>query len=188
MKAVFQGSVVLTLLLAIAGGAVWALVTLVGLEASLVWGAIIGAIAWAVRTNVERRHEYQRLLADKKREQYYEFLDFWNQTFGVAGQPSHSVEDPEVIRKLRSWSLRLTMIGSDEVVRSWNDLRLFGGADDQPESDEAKRRSIEMMRLWGALWMAMRRDCGHSDTTLHPADVLRSIINDIDQYREHLKP
>lgn len=64
---------------------IWALVTKIGLEGSLVWGAIIGAIARAVRTNVERRHEHQRLMSDKKREQYYEFLDFFDPHLWIGG-------------------------------------------------------------------------------------------------------
>lgn len=163
--------------------AIWALVQYAGLQASLLWTAIIGAAAWAIRSNIEQKREYEKLLADRKREHYLQFLEF------LAGF-LETTDDEPVVRgqrakqkktvspeEFRMWSLRLTLIGSDEVVNAWNSAR--HGATDPGDT-------LGMMKNWGKLWLAMRKDCGHIDTKLGVTDVLASFVNDIEKNREFL--
>ena len=82
------------------------------------------------------------------------------------------------IEEFCKWSLRLTLLGSDEVVRAWNAARRHGA------SAQEGAAGIAVLKEWGKLWLAMRKDCGHSDTKLTVSDVLASFVNDIDQYRE----
>jgi len=168
--------------------AVWVLVHLVGLKASLIWTGLVGAAAWAARTMVQRKQEYRRLLAEQKRQQYYEFLEFMNGffTIGDEEQDPADLNDPERLRELRLWSLRLTMIGSDEVVRAWNSVRLANIASSGEDEEAARRRVVEMMRGWGKVWLEMRKDCGHFDTSLTELDMLSSVVNDINDYRHEL--
>lgn len=168
-------------------GTIWALVHFVGLQASLIWTALLGAIAWVVQNAVHQQQEYRRLLADQKRQQYFEFLDFLNSYIQVSGEPAKEEENSERLRQFRRWSLRLTMIGSDEVVRAWNQARnsaLFA----MPKGTEQEKlnNTIAIFRAWGALWLAMRKDCGHFDTKLTVPDMLASFVNDIDLYRGQL--
>jgi len=163
--------------------AIWALVQYAGLQASLLWTAIIGAAAWAIRSNVEQKREYEKLLADRKREHYLQFLEFLAGFLGTTDdEPVIKGQRPKQkksisIEELRMWSLRLTLIGSDEVVNAWNRAR--NGATDPGES-------LSMMKNWGQLWLAMRKDCGHIDTKLGVTDVLASFVNDIEKSREYL--
>lgn len=176
--------VIIIIAIVIAG--IWALVVYVGLQASLVWTAVLGAAAWSIRSSIEQRRAYQRLLADKKREQYFEFLDFLNHFIegsqqessndvsNAGGGSQHARSIP--IAEFRKWSLRLTLIGSDDVVRAWNTARLSRVA--QTDSDE----SVETLRKWGRLWLAMRKDCGHPDTQLKTSEILASFVNDVDKH------
>lgn len=163
-------------------GAIWSLVHFAGLQASLLWTAIIGAAAWAIRSSVEQRREYQRLLAEQKRKHYFEFLDFMSRFIDAPGNGesthlnemrNHSVS----LSEFRMWSLRLTLIGSDDVVKAWNHARL---------NDPSAEGSLGILKNWGRLWLAMRKDCGHPDTQLGVTDVLNSFVNDIEKSREKL--
>lgn len=159
---------------------IWLLVHFAGLQASLLWAAIIGAAAWAVRSSIEQKREYQRLLAEKKREQYLEFLDILNHFIGEGPEGAAQPNEKFSILELRKWSLRLTLLGSDEVVRAWNSARL-AIPDEQAESV-----GISGLKKWGKLWLAMRKDCGHLDTQLQVSEILSSFVNDIEQHRTTL--
>jgi hypothetical protein len=177
--------VIIVVIVATLVAAIWSLVHFAGLQASLLWTAVVGAGAWAVRSSIEQRREYQRLLADNKRAHYFEFLDFLNRFIGPTGTPEpvskNATKEPRYdqvsLEEFRKWSLRLTLIGSDEVVRAWNATRL------QATSAQEGNPGVTALRGWGRLWLAMRKDCGHPDTQLKVSDVLGSFVNDIDQYR-----
>lgn len=181
------------LVLAAAVAAIWILVKLIGLQASLVWTGVVGFVAWSVRSSVEQKREYQRLLADRKRQQYQEFLTYLERAFvevraesGMssrsrkAGRPAHGTEThaEDLATELRRWSMRLTLVGSDEVIRAFNLARAAA-----IESPDATART-SAMKQWAILWLAMRKDCGHPDTALGPSDMLASFVNDIDEYRD----
>ncbi len=169
------------IVLAIAGVAIWSLVTYAGLQASLLWTAIIGAAAWAIRSNVEQKREHQKLLAERKQEHYLQFLQFLAKFIGTTDEKppaqnnkAKQQQTPVPLEEFRMWSLRLTLIGSDEVVREWNNAR--NGAADPNDP-------LLVMKNWGRLWLAMRRDCGHIDTNLGITDVLGSFVNDVEKSR-----
>ena len=65
-----KGILTLALILAVVVAVVWSLVYYVGLQASLIWTGVIGAIAWAIQTAVQQKQDYRRLLADQKRQQH----------------------------------------------------------------------------------------------------------------------
>lgn len=73
------------------------------------------------------------------------------------------------------------MTGSDAVVKAWNAVRVF----DNSTTQEGEI-NFEMMRAWGRLWLEMRKDCGHHDTSLGITDVLASMLNDAESYRHML--
>lgn len=166
--------VVILLFLAFVGGAAWFFYRYSGVQNPLLWTAALGALGWAIRSSVEQKREYRRLMADKKREHYIQFLDFFSR-FVASSQEEES--DSVSLEEFRRWSLLLTMIGSDDVVRRWNAARSSAGALDQ----------VAMLKVWGSLWLAMRKDCGHPDTRLDVADILTSFVNDIDKHRDELR-
>lgn len=84
------------------------------------------------------------------------------------------------LEEFRKWTLRLTLIGSDDVVRAWKAAKLDVAA------TQGSGAWIEALKGWGRLLLAMRRDCGHAETQLTVSDVLAAVVNDSDQYREEL--
>lgn len=178
----------LVAVLSVLVGAIWALVTFVGLQASLVWAALVGGVAWLVRSEIEKKRELTKLLAEQKRQQYLQFLDFMVQYLGRSDEEA----DAEAARllpgpqKYREWSMRLTLVGSDEVVTAWNAVRALGDgglSDASLTEDEKRKRLVQMMRAWGKLLIEMRKDSGHPDTKLAKSDVFATFVNDMGIYR-----
>ena len=161
--------------LGILAGGVWASLKFLGVSGSVVFSMVIGIFAWLTNQAVEQTKERRHRLAVEKREQYLEFMDFINETFPLGGEGAKLRTNPDRVRQLRQWSLHLTLIGSDEVVTAWNDARL---SDANPKGEAAN-----VLLLWGKLWLAMRKDCGHHDTKLEPPDMLASIVDDVEKFR-----
>lgn len=183
-RSTFAALVVGFLVLAIVIALLWALISFAGLQTSLLWAAIMGALAWVVRSSVEQRREYQRLLAESKRTHYEEFLKFISQVMPVPGAAvsdaiSGQRADSLSLTELRDWSIRLTFIGSDDVVKAWNQACAQRG-----NGEKGDQNACETLRVWGKLWIAMRKDCGHPDTALKPSDVLATFVNDIGENKE----
>lgn len=163
----------LVLLSGIVRFAAWTL----GVESKAIVVALVGFVVWLIQQAIQRNHELERRLAEQKRAQYLEFLDFLNGLLPIAGQAAQQQPNPEQARLLRRWSLYLTMTGSDAVCQEW--IRMQGlatGADDATLLNER-------VRAWARLVHEMRRDSGHPKTTLRPSDMLAPILTDIDQYR-----
>jgi hypothetical protein len=150
----------------------------VGLEASLMWTAIIGGLGWLISTSSERKAEYRRILAEEKRKLYFEFIDFLLSVMAM----SESGKDVELNKEeWRRWSLRLAMVASDDVLRAWNHIK--GQAVDPADEN---RESAEVLKPWGKLLVAMRKDCGHADSAVKPSDLLSVFVNDVHLYRDTL--
>lgn len=168
------GLMTLLLILLVAAVFVWVLHKFVGVQNPLLWTAVLGALGWAIRSSVEQKREYRRLMADRKREHYIRFLDFFSRF--VSSNSNEGTVKEFSLEEFRNWSLHLTLLGSDEVVKKWNAARLLGGGADY----------VEALKVWGGLWLAMRKDCGHPDTVLTVSDVLASFVNDVEVHRERL--
>jgi|ERR1022692_60593 hypothetical protein len=184
----FFGSLLAALVLLGGGtGGIWALTKYGGLQTSLIWTAVAGAIAWSVRSSAEKKRENERLLVEEKRGQYYKFIEFFSKMSSDEGRAEID-KNPSL---LRQWSLNLILIGSDDVITTWNHARtawISLGEEQAQMTDEAKRiRTASMFRWWGEFLMAMRRDCGHAGTKLSITDTLGTFINDVESYRALLE-
>ena len=91
-----------------------------------------------------------------------------------AGEILQSVEYRRAAFELNFW-------GSNEVVNAYNDLMQFMYKRDRDGYRTSDTQ--EMLRLLGTLFLEIRRDVGNSRSKLQPIDMLRSMITDIDQYK-----
>lgn len=154
---------------AVLGGVIWFLTTRVGLENSLLWTAILTGFGWLIVDSIRRGREHERLQADQKREMYFQLLDFTLSALKEVrgGAKANEVEEVIDIDKLTQWNLRLALIGSDDVVRTWNDFKSQSTGDHNPQN---------VLEKFAALLKAMRQDCGHFSTGLEHQDLLALII------------
>ena len=78
--------------------------------------------------------------------------------------------------KYKKTAFDLNLFGSDEVVRAFNALMKQAYEAESPEKQDPK----EMMRTYGNLILEIRKSLGNKKTKLKEFDMLRAMINDID--------
>ena len=176
---VYTALVLVLVLLAAFIGGFYLLVRTVGIEGSLIWSTLVAAMGWIVSEHISRRREHQRLLANQKQDMYFKFLDFLLTFMKKAKEPHGQESNDELIEEMMEWSLRLMLIGSDDVVRAWNSFR-----------DAAGERDVAS--LFGnvaRLLTEMRKDCGHHGTTLSNVELLSVMIkaDDLEQLHDTMK-
>ncbi|MFW6164126.1 MAG: hypothetical protein ACODAJ_15265, partial [Planctomycetota bacterium] len=67
-------------------------------------------------------------------------------------------------------------LGSDEVVRAYNAMLRHTYEAERTGGQDAR----ELMRLWGALLIEIRKSLGNKRTKLQEIDMLRGMVKDID--------
>ncbi len=67
----------------------------------------------------------------------------------------------------------LMIVGSDEVIRAFNEFR-YGMQDIEDAEDKSKVLTDMMMVV-----IKMRKDLGYTSTNIDPKDLLRIFINDL---------
>ncbi len=136
-----------------------------------------GIITWLIKSRVEELRATEKRLIDERRKIYGQILDPYIRLFAdLKGQGP-----AEAIKKITSYDYRktafeLNLIGSDEVVRSHNNLM----KNTYKTEATGKSNPKEMMRLWGALLLEIRKSLVSKKTKLDELDMLRAMIKDID--------
>ncbi|MHB8571880.1 MAG: hypothetical protein ACYDAY_02840 [Candidatus Dormibacteria bacterium] len=127
---------------------------------------VIAGAGYVFRTyfgaSVGKSHAAELQLGELKRSLYLRFFtEYW--------VPLTSGElEGDGMAFLRNWGAEMVLVGSDEVVRSFQTMQ-HGAAKGDP-SPNALSRGAD-------LWLAMRRDMGHVNTRLGKREMLRSIVN-----------
>ena len=80
----------------------------------------------------------------------------------------------------RKTAFELNLYGSDEVIKAYNNLMMHAY---QAEKETAEQDPKELMRLWGALLLQIRKNVGNKKTKLDEYDMLRAMIKDIDSVK-----
>ena len=144
-------------------------------------GALVGFGVWYFQSRFEALRREQERLHDDRRKVYTDVLEPFVRIFAGIKNPK---ENQKALQHMLSVEYKRTafefsLIGADDVVRSFNDLMQYVYSFDA-EADE-KPDPSELMRLWGAFLLEIRRNVGNPKTKLTPADMLRSQIKDIDK-------
>lgn len=171
-KQVMLALLVVVLVLGVIGALLYVLTRYFGVKWSALFAVASALVAWLVRSSLEKRREYERLLNQEKREQYSQFLDVLNKVLPLGHEPDQEVS----LRDLRKWSLKLMLVGSDEVIKAWNLAR---------DSTAVEPRTV--VRNYARLLLAMRRDAGQHHTKLTAGEMLQSFVNDLtDEDRKYI--
>ena len=116
-----------------------------------IFGAAVGFGVWYFQSRIDRLHRAQERLQDERRKLYSDVLEPFIRVFAGLRAPK---EMAKALKQLASFEYRKTafefsLMGSDDVVRAFNDMMQYiyrFDGEDGPKPD-----SREMMRLWGAL-------------------------------------
>jgi hypothetical protein len=140
-----------------------------GLQAALAWAAFAALGIVLLKIDAQRVREHRRVLADRKREQYLELLEILRKCF-YAQDPVQAARRQK--QELEKWSLRLALLGSDELLSAWEhfcQISLYGFERDEYEDEEQQDGEEEedyepedpLFTAQVRLLTALRRDCGH---------------------------
>lgn len=143
--------------------------------------ALVGFGVWYFQSRLEALRREQERLHDDRRKVYVDVLEPFVRILAGIKSPKENQRALQLMLSVeyKRTAFEFSMIGVDEVVRSFNDLMQYVYSFDA-ETDE-KPDPSELMRLWGGFLLEIRRNVGNPKTKLTPADMLRSQIKGIDQ-------
>jgi len=169
-----------------------AYLTALGALATPVLLAILGAIGWKLRNGIERRFELERTLRDDRVEIYNQILEpiivLFMSDAAWKADPKNKTRDKNDLSTRQLLSLdykktgfRLSLFGSDGVVRAYNELlQHFYQAPDAVATEDRTRGMLERV---GTLLLEIRKSTGNENTELDRWQMLEWFITDARKYR-----
>ena len=151
-----------------------------GQQAPFLITAAFATIAWFAKSTYERGREHKRLVAETKRQHYFEFLEFFADAMNRVDANDSKANETDVriaLIKMRKWNLRMALVASDSVIKEWNVLR------QDLASMQKREGQVDLMatlKPWGKLIISMRKDLGYRSRSLNENDMLQLFINDTD--------
>ncbi len=137
-----------------------------------------GIITWVIKSKIEELRAIEEKLREERRNIYAQILDPYIHLFA----DSKGEGQTQALKKITSsdyikTAFDLTLFGSDEVVRAYNDLMKHAYKAEATGNQDPK----EMIRLWGKLLLEIRKSLGNKRTKLNEFDMLRAMIKDIEE-------
>jgi len=149
---------------------------------AIVAGAVtitVSVVSIVIAKYYERKRAVEQELREKKIPMYYEFVEFWFSTLykdkikDTEGEVTPEEHEKKMLLFLKSFTQKLMVWGSDEVVGEWSRLRRSWA--------KGERMSAQSLFEFERLLLAIRRDAGHSNKKLKRGDLLGLFINDLDE-------
>ena len=134
---------------------------------------IVAGIGFFANKTIEQRKSIELAIRPRKVELYENFVRFFLKVLGN-GKVYPKPSEKEIMKFYADSTPLLMSFASNKVIEKWGRLRLKM-ADDE---------GVENMFQLEQLLIEIRRDLGHSSRGLKKGDVLRLMINDIDDYLE----
>lgn len=151
-----------------------------------VLAGLVGMGVWFIQSRIDRLHRAKERLVDERRKIYLDTLEPIVRTLAGIKDPKEFAKAQKQIVSFdyKRTALEFNLIGSDEVVRSFNQLmqHFYQAGSDGVQGGEQGAR--EMLRLWGRLILAIRKNVGEPATKLDEIDMLEAQISDIRKYLE----
>jgi hypothetical protein len=156
------------------------------LLAPAVYALIGGLITLAWKTRGEELRDMEAGLRPERRRLYSEILDPFITMMSVKQDASRQAQAIKEITsvKYRKTVVELSLFAGDDVVRAYNEF--MQGAY-RLQSEGSKPDPVEFMGRYGRFLLAIRKSVGNGRSALDEWDMLRSLINDIDQVVERAR-
>jgi hypothetical protein len=156
---------------AIIGGVIAALETPVWINVlaalSPLFLALLAGVGWLYRHERERRASVERQLSEHKYGAYIELLNIFFDMF-KATRKKTTMPQTKLVDRMTDANKDLMIYGSDDVALTYQRWM------------EKARRGHPVLRDFGEVVIAIRRDMGNPKTRMTPDDVLRQLIVDYD--------
>jgi hypothetical protein len=144
-------------------------------QAAIIAGfvTIIGSVITIVfSARNQKRREIEAEHRKQKAEMYDSFMEMWFDNLLKEKTGAESVTESDLLVKMIGFTRKMTVWGSDEVLREF--IRFREAVTQQTDAP------MESLILLENLLFAMRRDLGHDNKNLNQTDLLRLFINDLD--------
>lgn len=132
-------------------------------------GVVISSIVSKI---VEYRQNTKRYLYEKKEEPYSEFIEMVYK-IQEKGKAKENINDEEMLDNIFSFSKKLTLWGSNKVIRKWLAFRKIS----QEQND-----NTENLFMLEEIIFEIRKDMGQKKSGLEKGDILAFFVNDIEDY------
>lgn len=141
--------------------------------------AALAGVGWLYRHERERRSEVERQLSEHKYRAYIEVLDIFFDAFKAQRTNRLRAPDNRAVERMIDANKELMIYGSDNVAMTYAEWL-------------AKARANEsvtpaMLRDFGEIVVAIRRDMGNPKTRMTADDVLRQLVTDYDEAMAELE-
>ena len=132
-------------------------------------GVVISSIVSKI---VEYRQNTKRYLYEKKEEPHSEFIEMVYK-IQEKGKAKENINDEEMLDDIFSFSKKLTLWGSNKVIRKWLAFRKIS----QEQND-----NTENLFMLEEIIFEIRKDMGQKKSGLEKGDILAFFVNDIEDY------
>jgi hypothetical protein len=113
---------------------------------------------------------------EKKTPVYEDLIHFMSRIL-IGQKTGDAPTEKEILSFLSTFTQRIMVWGSDEVLAAWIKWRRAALNEKQQKEDP-----MVLLLLYEKLILEIRRDLGHKNKDLHSGDVLALYVNDIDQH------
>ncbi|WP_413616367.1 hypothetical protein MRB56_08725 [Halomonas cupida] len=135
-----------------------------------------GGVGWLLKSKLEAKRRIEESLQEQAAQIYLEILLPFATLFSDLSQKSQAETLKKIkSREYREKSFKLVLVGSDEVVSSWNSMWSTIYA-----AERGEVQSTEILLEFGNVLLAIRRSLGNSSTSMSNRDLLKWLIKDID--------
>jgi hypothetical protein len=169
-------------------------VTAVGSIATPVLVLVLTGIGWRIRARLERRLELEDKLREDRISTYNKILEpfmilfmsdaAWDSDPRNKGKDKNQLASRKLLSlEYRQEGFRLSLVGSDAVVDSYNDLMQYFFERGQAGSNPTEADVKHMMALVGRFLLEIRRSMGNETTKLDNWGMLEWFMHDARRYR-----
>ena len=154
---------------------------------------------WKIRQSIEHKTKLEEKLRDDRIEIYHQILEpyiiilmpdaAWNLDPKNKGKDKNNEATAKLLSlEYRKLSFRLSLIGSDNVVKAFNNLYqyFYKNAENSQSTIQSNPtdKAKEMMSLIGLLLLEIRKSMGNEETKLNEWDMLEWFITDARKMKE----
>jgi hypothetical protein len=143
------------------------------------FGALVGFAVWYFQSRLEAINRAKESLHAERRKAYSDVLDPFIRIFaGIKNPQEHAKAMKHILSyEYKKAAFEFSLIGADDVVRSFNELMgyIYSSSDSESPSPG------DLLKYWGLFLLEIRKNVGNPETKLLAADMLRSQIKDIDE-------
>lgn len=170
--------------------------TAIGTIATPILVLILTGVGWSIRNRNERVRELEEKLRDDRINVYFQILEpfiiamltdeIFKKDKSFKGKARQEIVDEKILSlEYRKAAYKLTLVGSDRVVKAYNDL--MQAFYNKPENETSEETAMRLFHFLGKFLLEIRRGMGNEKTSLKEFEMLESMITDIRKYKNLLE-